>query len=717
MISIRRFVFAALAGGASLVFLMAGARAQTASPWAETENAAVRLISAADAVGSSEKIKLGLHFRMKDGWKVYWRSAGDAGYAPRLDWSASKNIKAVKISWPAPGRFEIFGYNTLGYKDEVVLPLDLDLNRGATATAARVSVDYLICKEICIPIVADLALDLPAGPASPSAESHLIGRYGALVPGSGEALGLKLEQATVFGPRSSDSFDAVLRVKISSVDPMNKPDIFVEGPAGLVFSAPSVGIEPGGRKAAFDVLVSGLNFTENTLAGSALTLTFVDKPLAAEFKAVPAKGDVALPSNVARILNKEDKKSLWTVIGLALLAGLILNLMPSVLPVLSIKLLDAAGRGGRDSAPVRHGFFASALGILASFLFLALILAGLKAGGVNVGWGVQFQTTWFLITIMILVTLFMCNLWGFLKIQTPGWIMNISQNLFPKWSAFTGDFLAGALAVVLATPFSAPFLGVAVGFALGRGPVEILVIFLALGIGLATPYLALAAVPGVIVNRPKPGRAGTVLKFVFGVALAGMVVWLQSILTVVSGREAATLVGGIMVALATVLYFLTWAEPNPKLTVWSTVVLVGMAFLSPRITIDDPLQAARGRDAVVLEDIWRPFDEKAIPTLVAEGKTVLIDVTAQWCITCGANRRFVLSDPSIVEWLKEKNIVAMQADWTSPDKRISNFLARFEHYEVPFNVAYGPGAPKGTVLPEILTKNGVLEILAEVAKR
>ncbi len=409
--------------------------------------------------------------------------------------------------------------------------------------------------------------------------------------------------------------------------------------------------------------------------------------------------------------------SSWDVIGLALLGGLILNLMPSVLPVLSVKLLDAADRGEGDSVPVRLAFFASGLGILAFSLFLSLFLIGLKAAGVSLGWGVQFQTTWLLITLMILVTLYACHLWGFVKIQISGRVMNISRNLFPRGAALTGDFLTGVFAAVLAMPFSAPFLGDAVGFALGRGPVEILVIFLALGVGLAAPYLAVAAFPGIIVKRPKPGRWGGVLKVVFGVVLAGTGIWLQSILIVVSGREAATLVGGVMGALATVLYFLTWAEPNPKLTNWSILVLIGMAFLSPLITVDDPQQAVRARETKPLDGVWRPFDEAAIPGLVAQGRTIFVDVAAPWCITCGANTRFALSDPSIVERLKEKNIVAMQADWASPDKRIANFLARFGHYEVPFNVAYGPGAPKGIILPKVLTKKGVLKILAEAEKR
>lgn len=182
-INIRRFIIYALAAVTVFSFASGSASAQTASPWAEADKTAVRLISATNSVGDSERIKLGLHFRMKDGWKVYWRSAGDAGYPPKLDWSASENIDSAAMSWPAPERFQILGFNTLGYRDEVVLPLDVKLKQPGVPTAARVTVDYLTCKEICIPIMEELALTLPTGQASPSPEAHLISRFAARVPG------------------------------------------------------------------------------------------------------------------------------------------------------------------------------------------------------------------------------------------------------------------------------------------------------------------------------------------------------------------------------------------------------------------------------------------------------------------------------------------------------------------------------------------------------
>jgi suppressor for copper-sensitivity B len=716
-INIRRFIIYALAAVTVFSFASGSASAQTASPWAEADKTAVRLISATNSVGDSERIKLGLHFRMKDGWKVYWRSAGDAGYPPKLDWSASENIDSAAMSWPAPERFQILGFNTLGYRDEVVLPLDVKLKQPGVPTAARVTVDYLTCKEICIPIMEELALTLPTGQASPSPEAHLISRFAARVPGSGDGVGLKIENAKVFGPVQSNPDEAVLRVEVISADPLKKPDIFVEGPEGLVFSEPFVRIESAGRKAVLDVPVSGLKFTKRKLTSSALALTFVDTDLAAEFSATPSGGGNDLPSSIARVLEKEDGTSVWTVIGLALLGGLILNLMPCVLPVLSIKLLGAVGHGGRDSGPVRLSFVASAAGILTSFLVLASALIGLKAVGATVGWGIQFQSPWFLIAMTILVTLFACNLWGFFEVHLPGWVMDKTENLSPKRSGLTGNFLTGAFATLLATPCSAPFLGTAVGFALARGPVEILVIFFALGVGLAAPYLVVATFPRLVTKLPKPGRWMIVLRRVLGFALAGTGVWLLSVLGAEVSWKITALVSGITFAIGMVLYVLSRGVPKPRTALASVSFLTVLAVLAPQIPTQADQQTPGVTSNETLEGIWRPFDEKAIPTLVAQGKTVFVDVTAEWCITCKANKRLVLSDSLIVERLKEENIIAMQADWTLPDERISNYLARFGRYGIPFNVAYGPGAPRGVTLPEILSKGRVLAALDEAKKR
>lgn len=714
----KRFVCAGLLVLAVLGACSGPLRAQSASSWAETDYTAVRLVSASDTVGYSKKIGLGLHFRMKDGWKVYWRSAGDAGYPPKLDWSDSDNIDGVTISWPAPERFQILGFNSLGYRDEVVLPLTASLKRKGIRTVASVGVDYLACKEICIPIQENLEITLAAGPLSSSPEAHLISRFLAKVPGPGAGVGLSLESARMFGPVASNPDEAVLRISITSAEPLKGPDVFVEGPEGIVFFEPTVQVEGGGRKVVLDVPVLGLRFTKRELLDSPLTLTFVAPPLTAEFRATPATNDADIPPSITRTLEgKSGQISIWPVIGLALLGGLILNLMPCVLPVLSIKLLGAIGHGGRDSGPVRLSFIASAAGIQASFLLLAGVLIGAKAAGATVGWGIQFQSPWFLVAMTILVTLFACNLWGFFDARLPRWVMDTSESMSAKRGGLTGNFLTGAFATLLATPCSAPFLGTAVGFALARGPVEILVIFSALGVGLAVPYLVVAAFPRLVTKLPRPGLWMIILRRVLGFALAGTGVWLLTVLAAEIGWQTTSLVGGITTAIGVFLYLLSRGSPRPRSALVSISLLAFLALLTAQFSIRAELQSADTGTQETLDDLWRPFDEKTITTLVAQGKIVFVDVTAEWCITCKANKRLVLSDSSIVERLKKNNVIAMQADWTLPDDRIASYLARYERYGIPFNAVYGPGAPRGMTLPEILSKSGVLAALDNAQAR
>ena len=699
----------------AIIATAGAAPGQKVTPWAETANSAVHLISAAQAVGENAQVKLGLHFRMKEGWKVYWRSPGEAGYPPKLDWSGSKNIKRVSMDWPAPKRFQVLGLNTLGYQDEVVFPLTVDLTRAGTNLHAKVKVDYLTCKEICLPVSENLDFTLPSGPAIPSSEAHLINRFAVQVPVEGGSIGLDLKSVTVHGPMQSNPDQAVLRVAIKSPTQFEKPDLFVEGPEGIIFAEPIVQFDTTNKTTILDVPVSGLKFTKASLTGANLVLTLVGSPLSAEFRSIPIKGQGVVPENIAKALKGDrGETSIWLMIGLALFGGLILNLMPCVLPVLSIKLMSVVKHGGGDPAHVRSGFVATSAGILVSFLLLAGGLIVLKTSGAVVGWGIQFQSPWFLIAMTILVTLFACNLWGLFEIHLPmGWIMDTGTALPGNRKGLLNNFLTGAFAMLLATPCSAPFLGTAVGFALARGPQEIVLIFSALGVGLASPYLGVAAFPRLVTMLPRPGRWMITLRRILGIALAGTGIWLVSVLAVEIGWAAATLSGGIVATIPGVFFLLSRRVSKPIGATAFVVVISLLAFSGPFIFPQTTSQASSNIPEGTLEGIWRPFDEKAIPNLVVQGKTVFVDVTAEWCITCKVNKRFVLSYPSVFQKLSATNVIAMQADWTLPDERISTYLARFDRFGIPFNVVYGPGTPRGKMLPELLTPALVLDALGK----
>ena len=660
------------------------AAADAASAWFTTAQGQVRLVAAQPTTGNAAAIELGLEFRLAPGWKIYWRSPGDAGYPPHLDWSGSQNLAAATVSWPAPHRFSVLGLETMGYEGSVVLPIAARLADPKAPVALHLALDYLTCSTICVPYRTVLTLDLPAGaaPAGASGEGPLIARYLTLVPGDGRTAGMTLLGATWRPGRQP-----FLELRLRAIPPLAAPDAFIEGPADVDFGAPVMA--PG--KSPDDIVLrlpaSGSPSALAALPGRPLTVTLVDGERAMERIVTPALGPPAV-----------DLATLWPMLALALLGGLILNVMPCVLPVLSLKLLGAIEHAGRGRAAVRRGFLATAAGILVSFLALALATIALRATGGAFGWGVQFQDPWFLIAMTALLTLFAANLWGFFEVPLPSFAGSAGGR------ALAGSFATGAFATLLATPCSAPFLGTAVGFALSAGPGEILAIFLALGLAFPGPYLLVAAAPRLARLLPRPGRWMLMVRRLLGVALALSALWLLWVLAAEAGPAAAAALAALMAAaLATFLLLGPgWARRG------AVAVLLAVALAAPA-ALPAPLPRAAA------DAFWQPFDAPAIARLVRAGHVVFVDVTAQWCLTCKVNERLVLDSAAVRRRLASPGVVAMRADWTRPSETITAYLRRFGRYGIPFNAVYGPGAPAGLALPEILTAAAVDDALRQAA--
>jgi len=689
----------------------ADARA-TASDWASHEHGKLRLISAGRTVGGSDNLRLGLDFKLADGWKIYWRSPGDAGYPPKLDLSGSENLADATIRWPVPHRFELFGLQTFGYGKRIVLPVDARAEDPSEPVTVEAAVDYLTCADICVPRRAELAITIPPGPPEPGAHAHLIDTYRARVPGEGAGAGLDLRSVGL------DEADAVT-VRLRASPPLNSPDAVIENATGYSFGKPEVSLADGGKRATLRLPVrSGEDAP--ALEGQTVTLTVFDgerglerritlgeplsEPQGERDAAAPATGTTtgggSGPGTAAG-----STGTTWTafagMLGLALLGGLILNLMPCVLPVLSLKLIAVVDHGGEDRRRTRIGFLASAAGIVVSFLGFALGAIALRAMGQTVGWGMQFQHPAFLVAMTLVVTGFACNLFGLFEIPTPRTVGNAARRLGGD-SALVTHFGTGVLATLLATPCSAPFLGTAVGFALSRGVGEILAIFTALGIGLALPYLLVAARPGLAAHMPRPGRWMLRVKQVMGLALAGTAVWLLTVLAAQRGADVAlalaalVLVGCAVIALRGRIAPVTGRRGVPA----ALAVVAVAAFATPPSLGSAP---ATGQ----ADGAWRALDTERIEGLVADGKTVFVDVTAEWCITCKVNKAAVIESARIQRLLDRDDVVRMRGDWTRRDSRIAAYLATFERYGIPFNAVYGPDAPEGIVLPEVLTRGAV----------
>ena len=631
------------------VGLMARAQADNgpASQLFRTPQSTAEIVSAVEGAGDLATIPLALHIVLQPGWKTYWRSPGDAGYPPQIDVSGSSNVVRADLMWPVPHRFQLFGLQTFGYGEEVAFPLMVTPAKAGQPILLNAKIRYLVCEQVCVPQESTLALDLPSGAATPSSFAPLVSRFASLVPKGGERLGWSMGQVAI-----DQQSQLVIDVKSAS-EVLTAPDVIVEGAPDFYFGPPKVELSADRHAARLFVPVERLN-SGPEVSASDLTLTLFDGERGMEA--------VARPVAIMAAGSIVSWSAILPILAVALLGGLILNIMPCVLPVLLLKLTGVLDLSGRERLHLRAAFLSTAAGIVTSFLVLAGGLVAVKSAGASIGWGIQFQQPAFLALMAIICILFAANIWGLFQIPMPAFVGRAAVASDARLgNDHAKSFFTGVLATALATPCSAPFVGTAVGFALARGPAEILAIFLALGLGLALPYLAIAAAPGMVAILPRPGAWMRWLKGVLGLTLVGTAIWLMSIIGVQTGILSAG--------------------------------------------------AATGGDAR-----WVAFDEAAIPDYIAQDKAVFVDVTADWCITCQANKKLVIDQEPVAARLKLGNVVAMKADWTNPDPKITDFLGRHGRYGIPFNIVYGPGAPAGIALPELLTAEAVTKALDQAAK-
>lgn len=568
------------------------------------------------------KAQIGLNFKLKKGWHIYWRAAGDTGFPPTLDWATSTNIASNQISWPAPKRLkqQIQADNFMEsyiYENEVTLPIAVTATEPSKPLDINLNASFAICAELCIPGNVDLSLKLE--PGFKSAENMEI-----------------IASAQKLVPQENEGKDKPVIVSSESIE-MNK-----DAPTSAAKSPASE------HPAGMGIMV--------------------------------------------------------TMLAFAFIGGLILNVMPCVLPILSIKLLGIIKHGGGNKHEVKSSFLLTAAGIITSFLAFALITIWLKEAGEIVGWGLHFQQPYFIIALVVILTLFAANLWGLYEI-------NINLNLPQQTGGAIGHFMSGLLATVLATPCTAPFLGAAIGFAVTQGAFEIIVIFLAMGLGLAFPYLLFSVVPGLVTKLPKPGKWMIIIKKIMGSLLAVSAIWLIWVLSNQLGHMAAAILLILCIAKLIKLWACRHVEAIRKIRVPLLLLIIFLSFTIP-VKISN-----YGEQKAAHEDMWEDFKPEQIAPLVANGKIVFVDVTADWCLTCKVNKLTVLNRAEIQAEFSRLNVVAMQADWTNRDPEIPKYLMKNKRAGIPFNIVYGPAAPDGIILSELLSKKEVLEALQKAEKK
>lgn len=698
------------------------------SPWVRNDHTELRLIAEPVRQPGGE-LRLGLEFQIKPGWHIYWRSPGDAGLPPRIDWSGSENVTAPAVAWPLPQRYTIFGLTTFVYGDEVVLPMGSRVPDPSAPVLLRAKVSYLVCEKICIPYDATLALDLPrpdaTGGAAGDDAAQRIDAYLARVPGRVTAGDPDAALSVTRAALVSDRNGLWLEVLARSAQRLTTPEIMVEGPPALRFGMPQIERAADGLSALFRLPAVAVGQGGAVPRNPTLVVTLADLLPGGTARAVEQA--VTADSRAAA----EAGAGLGAILALALLGGLILNLMPCVLPVLSLKLLSVLNRDGAAApraanlktggsaagAPreVRQGFLATAAGIVFSFWLLAGGVLAFKAAGLAVGWGIQFQSPLFLGLMAGILILFAANLFGLFDVRLPGFAARMAERAPAETTAdgrrsLAGAFATGAFATLLATPCSAPFLGTAVGFALTRGTLEILSVFTALGVGLAAPYLVVAAFPALARRLPRPGPWTRYLRIVLGLALVGTAAWLATVVWAVAGTIAALAAAlALLVLLALMALRGRWSP----LAGAGGFIMLASVFIAG--VVAPAVLAGKGSsDTVVETGRWRPFDKVMLYNLVAEGRVVFVDVTADWCITCKVNKAAVIDRGRVAATLGDGtggSVVPMRADWTRPDPAIAAYLRSFGRFGIPFNAVYGPAAPQGIALPELLTERAVMDAI------
>lgn len=614
-----------------------------------------------------------LDVALESGWKTYWHSPGEGGIAPRILWD--EPVGDFQWRWPAPRHFEVAGLSTQGYQGEVRFPMSLNYPAGQSLKGTlRLST----CSNVCI--LTDFPFTLAVDGQTPAGFD-----FGWAKAISNLPQPLPADTRVELGYQHNQ-----LQLRAERAEGWQSPALFIDALEGAEFGKPVLEVE-GNTLIARVPVSNGWQGDAPDLRGQSLGLL-----LTSGEQAWQTKGSIG----EALILPAPSQPLFW-LLGAALLGGLILNLMPCVLPVLALKLGSVLQHQEREQGTVRKQFLAASAGIIASFWVLAAMSTLLRATQGAVGWGIQFQSAGF-IAFMVLVTLLFCaNLLGLFEIRLPS---NLNTRLATRGgNGLGGHFLQGSFATLLATPCSAPFLGTAVAFALAAPLGQLWLIFTALGIGMSLPWLLVAALPRLALWLPKPGRWMGRLRILLGLMMLGSSLWLASLLGSHLGNvQVYWLMAAMLLAL---LIGIVWRYGMRGFTLaLSLSALVGAALLLGGAFT---AQGTGNVDRVV----WQPLSERAITDALAQNKRVFVDVTADWCVTCKANKYNVLLRDEVQNALSAPDVVALRGDWSKPDETIAAFLRQRGAAAVPFNQIYGPGLPQGEILSPLLDKADLLTLL------
>ena len=602
---------------------------------------------------NQESFYVGVRLQMQDGWHTYWENPGDSGSPFEANWSTDEGVIVENVQWPTPITIPYPPLMTYGYEGDIVFPFQVFRSQETELKTISVDFNFLICADICIPESASLSLDL-----SVIAPNEVLDKQIRSLP------------TKLISTESSIKGDNLV-VRFQSDAPFLNAYLFPR--EDNYFSYPET-----------QQLV---NVTGNTYE---ISIPLVSANLESFSGILSLDGEGFLVKE--ELQSATGGMSLWQAILFALLGGLILNLMPCVFPVISLKVLSFVSMGGDDHIKIRNHALAFVGGVMSTFLSIATALMIIRSTGSMIGWGYQLQSP----VVVGILTLIMLGIGLILltNINIASGLTNMGTNIQSR-NDYSGSFFTGVLAVVVASPCTAPFMGAAVGYALLQPSFATLPIFLSLGLGFAGPYLILAIKPEWISALPKPGAWMETLKQFFAFPMIATALWLMWVFMVQTSGDALIQLLILGLCLGAAIWLIATFEKKLK---W--LGLLATIMLSIQIFNNLPTPSVMQADANSIS--WTPTIESE---LQSNNKAYLINFTAAWCITCQTNEKAALGRDEVQAYLMEEDIQYIKADWTNRNEDIALGLAQYNRTGIPLYIFWKPGMSQSKILPAVLTED------------
>jgi thiol:disulfide interchange protein/DsbC/DsbD-like thiol-disulfide interchange protein len=679
-----------------------------------TPHVKAELLLEKPSVAPGESFDVALRMRMKDGWHTYWKHPGDSGEPTAVTWKLPPGFTAGDIQWPYPQKISLAPLTTYGYEGEVMLLVPFkaasDANPGTTA---RVTADayWMVCEKVCIPEEGTLALDVPIGgspvaPSNPAASAFANARANLPMPADGWNIAASAQEK-----------ELVLRIDPPQGVALDGNVQFFAASGPLIeYSAPQATSVDGGvvtmRLVRSPYLtgapkrINGVLLAANGVRGGGPAAFEFDVPFSAPTAAAPAVAGASATTAVP--------PTLLVALALAFAGGIILNLMPCVFPVVSLKIFSFVQSAGDDTRRVRAHGLTFASGVLVAFWALAALLLALRAAGEEIGWGFQLQSPGFVAAMAFLLFGLGLSLAGVVEIGT-----SLTRVGGGGSSGYRSSFMNGVLATVVATPCTAPFMGAALGFALTQSAGTSMLIFTALGAGMAAPYVALSAWPALLRFLPRPGAWMVRFRHLTAFPLFATVAWLVWVFGHQTGIDGVLrlLLGLTLLALGLWIWGQWVTLSAAERTKWAArtagagFIVAGLVLAATSAPTATAAPSSRPAEGIA----WEVYSEERVAAHRAAGRPVFIDFTAAWCLTCKVNERIALSSNEVQQLVKARNIAMLKADWTSKDPAITRALAGFGRSGVPLYVLYDADpAAQPRLLPEILSPGILLNAFSEV---